>query len=510
MAFLVLVGIVLTGCSSSGASGGSASSGGSGSSGKAQEMTFAQTSKVVGLSPTMTNDSVSQNVLNQIYETLFTRDPETMEIKPNLAKSYETPDDKTWVIHLNKGIKFSDGTPLNAEAVKYTFDKLRDPKTGAPRASLLSAVDSITTQDDLTVVIKTKKPYGPMLAALSHGNSAIISPTADKKQDLMKKPVGSGPFMLKEWVPGDHVTLVKNPDYWKGPAKLDKVTFKVVPDVNTEISMLQTGQVDFIENVPSEQWDRVQNLKGIKTTKKAGTAVSYLGFNLRREPMNNLEFRKAISYAIDRDAYVKQLNGLGTKSNSIIGPKIFGYDKSAESLGYDYDPEKAKQIIKENGWDGKQIDLLVANTAAYMQMGQIVQDQLKKVGINAKIRTMEWGTFLDVSKQDKFDMTFLGWSNSTADGSELLYPNLGGDNIGASNVVAFNNKKFNTLVDESRYTVDQDVRKEKLKKANELAIKQAPWVVMDHGVVTGAYKDDIEGIDILPTGDWFLYNVSRK
>jgi peptide/nickel transport system substrate-binding protein len=274
--------------------------------------------------------------------------------------------------------------------------------------------------------------------------------------------------------------------------------------------MLQTGQVDFIDGVPAEQWDRVKSLNTVATIKKAGTPVSYLGFNVRKAPMNNLAFRQAVSYAIDRDAYVKQLNGLGTKSNSIIGPKVSGYDPSVEQEGYNYDPGKAKQLIKANGWTGKTINMLVANTPSYMQMAQIVQDQLKKVGLNVKMTTMEWGTFLDVSRKGNFDITFLGWMNSTGDGSELLYPNLDSDNIGTSNVTGYSNKQFDQLVNESRFNVDQNVRNQKLKAANELAVKDAPWVVMDHGVVTMAYNKNIVGLDPRPTGDWFLYNVYRK
>jgi peptide/nickel transport system substrate-binding protein len=499
----MLFGGVLAGCSSSSSSSTKAKN-------VPQELTYASTTKPVGLSPIMTNDSVSSSIIDQIYETLFIKDPKTMEIKPGLAESYDTPNDTTWVIHLRKNVKFQDGTPFNAEAVKYTFDKIKDPKTAAPRASLLQPIKDITVKDDNTVVITTEKPYGPLLAALSHTNASIVSPTADKKQDLMKEPVGTGPFKLKEYVSGDHVILEKNKDYWKGVPKLDKVTFKVVPDVNTEISMLQTGQVQFIDGVPAEQWDRVKSLKNVNTVKAPGTPVSYLGFNMHREPMKNLDFRKAVAYAVDRQAYVDQLKGLGIKSNSIIGPKVFGYDQSVENEGYNYDPEKAKQLIEKNGWKGLKVNMLVANTPAYMKMGEIVQDQLTKAGLDVKIQTMEWGTFLDVSKKGKYDITFLGWSNSTGDGSELLYPNLHSDNAGSSNVTFYSNPEFDKLVEESRNTVDQDKRKQFLTEANKLAVKDAPWIVMDHGVVTGATDKSVKGLQIDPTGQWSLYPVYRK
>lgn len=503
----LLLGTILSACSSGTSN---ALSGGGTDEDESHSITYAQTSKIVGLSPIMTNDSVSSHVIDQIYETLFVRDPKTGKIKPGLATSYENPDQKTWMIHLRKGVKFQDGTPFNAEAVKYTFDKLRDPKTAAPRASLLAAVDKVQVKDEHTVVIKTKKPYGPLLAALCHTNASIVSPTADQKQNLMKKPVGTGPFKLKKWVAGDHVELVKNKNYWKGSPKLDKVTFKVVPNIDTAVSMLQIGQVDFIDNIPVSQWERVKHLKHVQTKRQKSTQIYYLGFNMKRKPMNNLAFRKAVSYAIDRDAYVDQLYGLGIRSNSFIGPEVSGYDKSAEKYGYNYHPKKAKEIIKKHGWQGTKINMLVANREEYMKMGQIVQDMLKKVGLDVHMETMEWGTFLDVSKQGKYDITFLGWANSTADGSELLYPNLGSDNKGSTNIVFYDNPKFDRLVAASRFTVNQQKREEKLDEANKMAIKDAPWVVMNHSIVTLAYRDRVKGLVASPTDQWFLSNVHKE
>lgn len=495
--------VLAAGCSNASKTGGAAA-------GSNQDLTYATTSDAVGLSPLKTNDSVSSHVIEQIYETLFTRDPNTMKIKPLLAESYSTPNDTTWDIKLRKGIKFQDGTSFNAEAVKYTFDKFRDPKTAAPRASLLEPVKEVIVKDNYTVEIKTKYPYGPMLAALSHTNASIISPTADKKQDLNKQPVGTGPFKFVKWVTGDQIVLEKNKDYWRGAPKLNTVTFKVVPEVSTAISMLQTGQVQFIDNLPSEQLQRIESINTVKIQKKAGTPVSWLLFNMKKEPMKSLAFRQAVSYAVDRDAYIKKLNGLGVKSNSVIGPKVFGYDKSVESEGYSFDPEKAKKLIDDNGYKGKVITMLVANTPAYMQMAEIVQAELKDIGLDVKMETMEWASFLDAARAGKYDITFLGWTNSTADGSELLYPNFHSNNIGSSNDSQYSDPKFDKLVEESRQNIDPKVRAEKLKEANEYLVKNAVAVIMDHGMVTAAYNQSVKGLELDPTGQWSLYKVSRE
>jgi len=499
--------LVLTGCSSnSNNKAGGSSTGGA----TALEITYASTADVAGLSPIDTNDQASSNVIGQVYETLFTLNPKTMEPEPFLAESYKNPDPNTWVIKLKKGIKFHDGTDFNAEAVKYTFEQIKDPNRAAPRASLLAPIDSIEVQDEYTIVIKTKEPYGPMLAALAHTNASIVSPTADKEGDINKSPVGTGPFKFVEWVPGDHITLTRNDDYWRDPAKLKTVTFKVVPEASTAISMLQTGDVQFIDAIQSDLVSRVKSLKNVNLKISEGTRVSYLGFNMEKAPFNELAFRQAVAYGIDQEAYVKQLNGLGEYNESIIGPKIFGYDEKAKDAGYPYDPEKAKQIVKEHGYSGTTITILVGNTGNYMKMAEIVQSQLSEIGLKVKIESMEWGSFLDAARAGNFEMTFLGWANSTGDGSELLYPNLHSDNIGSSNNVRYNNPEFDKLVDESRSTVDQEVRKQKLNEANIMVIKEAPMIVMEHGMVSIAYDKTVSGLTVDPTGLWNLYNVSRK
>lgn len=508
MSVIFILSMALAGCSSSTSSSQSGSS--KSASNVPQEITYASTTDAVGLSPIATNDNASSNVITQVYETLFERDPNTMAIKPLLADSYTNPDPKTWVIKLKKGIKFQDGTPFNADAVKYTFDKFRNPKTAAPRASLLKPIETVTVQDENTVVIKTKYPYGALLAALAHNNASIVSPTADKAGTLNKKPVGTGPFKFVEWVQGDHITLEANKDYWQGAPKLQKVTFKVVPDVNTAVSMLQTGQVQFLTGIAPETLSRIQSMSNVNLIKKNGTPVYYLGFNMDKGPMTDLKFRQAVAYAVDRDAYIKQLKGLGIKSNSIIGPKVFGYDSSAEKEGYNYDPSKAKQLLSQSSYKGETLKMLVANTPVYVKMAQIVQDQLKQVGIKTQISLLEWGTFLDVSKKGQFDITFLAWTNSTGDGSELLYPNLDSENINASNTVRYHNPAFDKLVDESRQTVDQNARKKFLDEANKMAINDAPMIVMNHGAVTAAVDKSVKGFEIDPTGQWSLYKVTRE
>ena len=506
LAILLSAILILTACSG-GESASAPKDAKKGGSSAGDTFTYASTSDAVGLSPILMNDSPSANVTEQVYEQLFQRNVETMEFEPKLAESYETPDENTWVIKLKQGIKFQDGTPFNAEAVKYTFDKLRDPATAAPRASLLEPVDTISVLDEYTVEIKTKYPYGAFLASLSHTNAAIVSPTADQKQDLMKDPVGTGPFKFVSWTPGDQIVLEANEDYWDGAPSIKKIVFKVVPEISTAISMLQTGEVQFIDNLPTEQIKRLESMDKINIDKIEGSPVYYLAFNHLRETNQDPEFREAVASAIDRDAFVSKLNGLGTRSDSVIGPKVFGFDESADKAGTAYDLEKAKALVKKNGYGDRTIKLLTANRDNFILMAEIVQSQLTEAGFKVEIESMEWATFLDTARQGDYDLTFLSWSNVTGDGSELLYPNFHSDNVGSSNRAQYSNTAFDKLVEESRTTIDQDARKQLLDEANKMMIEENAVVVMYHGTVTAALDKAYKGLELDPNGKWYLKNV---
>ncbi|MED1605217.1 ABC transporter substrate-binding protein [Cytobacillus kochii] len=498
--------MIVSACSS----GNEPASGEGEGNGKIDTFTYASLSDAVGLSPIMTNDSASANVTDHVYEKLFDRNTETMEIEPKLAESYENPDENTWLIKLKEGVKFHDGTDFNAEAVKYTFDKLRDPETAAPRASLMEPVESINVIDDYTVEIKTKYPYGPFLAALSHSNAAIVSPTADKEGDLNKEPVGTGPFKFAKWVPGDQVVLEANEDYRDGAPAIQQLIFKVVPEISTAISMLQTGEVQFIDNLPMEQIERIESLKNVTVEKVDGTPEYYFTVNHGKEEYQDAKLREAFASAIDRDAVVSKMNGLGIRSDSVIGPKVFGYVESAAEAGTPYDLEKAKSLVEENGFGEKTYKLLTPNRSNFLLMAEIVQAQLSEAGFKIEIESMEWASFLDTARQGNFDLTFLSWSNLTADGSELFYPNFHTDNVGASNRAQYSNEAFDQLVDESRTTTDQDKRLELLDQANRLMLDDDAVVIMYHSIVTAAMDQSYEGLLLEATGKWNLSEVTRK
>lgn len=481
-----------------------------GASAGAATFTYAAQADAVGLSPILTNDSVSAVAERHIYENLVKRDPATNKLEPWLATSWETPDATTWIFHLRQGVKFQDGTPFNAEAVKFTFERIMDPKVGAPRASLLTPIKSIDVVDDYTVKIITKAPYGAFLAALAHPNAEIVSPTAVKKYgDLMKNPVGTGPYMLKEWVSGDHITLVRNPGYWGTAPSIDTFVIRVVPDANTQVALLERGDVQLIDSVPPELVSRLQQNKDIEVVIKPGTPVFYLGFNFKKPLWQNKTAREAVASAVNIDVISRLLQPVANKDCSIIGPQVFGYVEGVESNCTPYDPAKAKQL-----WgglsDARPVTLWVPQIGDYPRVGQIIQGQLSQAGIPTTIKTVEWGAYLSATRKYEQDLYLLGWTNQTADGSELIYPNLDSANIGAANRSAYDNPAADKLIEASRATTDQQKRLDLLNRANTLLLEDVAWVTLYDGVAMIAHRTNVSGITLLPTGDWSIANATMQ
>jgi peptide/nickel transport system substrate-binding protein len=491
----VLLMLFLIGCQSNSTTGKEQSA-----DNKNKEVTYATTSEPIGLSPIGTWDGVSNKAIVQIYERLFMYNPETGEIEPHLAESYETPNETTWVIQLKKGIKFHDGTPFNAEAVKHTFETFIDPKTASPGASTLSMIDSIKTDGEHTVIITTKTPTPTFLNTLSAVNSSIVSPTA---KNLMQHPVGTGPFKFEKWTKGEQITLKRNEDYWNGKPDIQTLNFLVVPEMSTALSMLQTGKVQLADGLNAQNLKRVKGMKSVDLIKEKGTYAYFFSVNHEKEPMNELPFRQAIAHALDLESYRNQLGGTGYKSTGLFGPSVAGYDSFIEDIGYQYDPEKAKHIIKEHGYDKYQLKILTASRDEYMEMAEIFQAQLSEVGLNIKIESMEWGSFLSTTSNGDFDLYILGTTNAAA-GVDNLYNNIHSKNIGSSNRMRYNNSVFDKLIEQAKTEFNNDKRQELLNAAHRKIIEDVTVIPLHHGYVLLAHDNGISGIQVYPDGMWSL------
>jgi len=461
-----------------------------------------------GFSPLKTNDVASTYVNAQIYETLYRRSLDGSKYVPLLATAEPvcSTDGLTCTISLQKNVKFQDGTPFNAAAVKYTLDKIKDPKYGSARASIAASIKEAIVVDENTLKLNLSYPDGVLLAKLAHTNSAIVSPTADAAADLMVKPVGTGPYTFVSYTSGSEVKLTRNTTYWGKKPNVKDVTISIVKEDATAISRLETGEADFVAAVPVQQVDRVKALTNSTLYTKEGGAITYLAVRVNssiNSVTSNLDFRKAISYAINRQAWVDSLNGYAVFSASVLGPKIFGYTAAAEKFGYSYDLTKAKALVTAGGFGAQELVFTFSNTSMNTALAELVQSNLKEAGFtNVKLNPLEFATYLTETKADKtFDIGLFAWSNVTGDGSEMLEPNFSKTGV---NRVRYNNTEFEALVQSSKTTLDKTKRTEFLEAANKMILNDAIVVPLYNSFLIYAASKKVQSVEMDPGGIFYI------
>ena len=487
----------------------------SGNEAAAGEMfNIALTAPFTGFDPLRTNDSASTYVNAQIYETLYRIDPETGESTPLLAADLpEYSDDGTTVtIKLREGVTFHDGTPFNSEAVKYTFDLIKDPDFGSARASIANSIDSMECPDDYTIVFHLLYDDGVFLAKLAHTNAAIVSPTAQQNQDLMTQPCGTGPYKFVSSVSGSNVVLTRNEDYWGDLPAIKDITMTIISDESTAVSRMETGEADFMPNISVEQLSRVENNSALTVATSEAAQVYYLAMRSTSSVnpiMAEKDFRIALAKGIDKEGYVEyMMQGYADVATSIIGPKIVGYDEEATTHNIAYDPEGAKAILDAHpGWADEEICFLVPSTPAYSKMGEYFQSSLTQAGFNnVNIETIDWSAWLTESKVDnRFDITLAAWSNVTRDGSELMEPNF--HSVNGQRRVRLDEDDWalvDSYIEASKTTTDLAVRTENLVACNDLLQDEAYVQPIYHSTNLFCYSSEFTNITRDPGGTFYV------
>ena len=353
----------------------------------------------VALNPITNSNFSSTQGFEHCYESLTAFDAKA-QIVPALAERWDTPNPTTYVFHLRRGVKFHDGSELTAEDVKYTFDIVLDPKGPAFWRGNFDQVDKVEVVDGHTVRFVTKAPFPPLLGALAIlRSSAIIPKGAMEKLKLETQVVGTGPYRLVEYVPKSHIKLRKNPDYWGKPLPyLDEVTFRILEEEDARVAGLRAGSLDYGFLTP----EGVQRLRGesrIVVSSRPRTYLYAFVINRQRKPWSDPRARQALSLATDRQEIIEKVFSGGA---TMAGPIPFGFGDwylTAEELQakwYKPDLAKAKALLKEAGVpDGHTIDLLVTPfNQNFPGLAVVFADQLKRIGLNAKIRQVEQGVFL--------------------------------------------------------------------------------------------------------------------
>jgi ABC-type transport system substrate-binding protein len=265
--------------------------------------------------------TISRQLAVNIGDALVMLD-ENLKVQPGLAQSWNQESPTSWVFHLRRGVKFQDGTPFNAAAVKFTLERLLDPATKSRDANLLASLDRVEVVDEATVRLRLKRPFAPLVRTLAYILGYMASPTAVKAaslQDYGRAPVATGPYKLAQWVAADHITLVANKDYWRGAPKIDEITWKFVPQSSSRSALLRAGDVDFVESLDGPDLPSVQNDGNLVVARIPLLSWNFVGVNTRTKPFDSVKARQAVSHAIDSNALVRKvLLGAGLPQNQLV------------------------------------------------------------------------------------------------------------------------------------------------------------------------------------------------
>lgn len=470
-------------------------------------------SDATGLDPQFITDIPSANVVHgKVYETLVAFDKD-MKIIPKLAKEWEAVDDLTWEFTLNEGINFHDGTPFNAEAVKVTIDRILDPATGSPQKDKLGMISEVVVKDDTHVTLKLSKPYAPLLSILASNEGSIISPKSIKEtpDQLATHPVGTGPFIFDTWKSGQEIKLIRNEEYWGEKVKIDSVQFKIVPEDATRLAMIESGEAHISDQVPVTEIDRIENSDSMKLFRTEGLAVEYVGFNTTKAPFDNVKVRQAVSYAIERESIIEGVyNNVGTLANVAMSPKVFGYSKDVKA--YPYDVNKAKALLKEAGFDkGMKIKLLTNDRKERINVAEVIQSQLKGIGVEVEIQVMEYGSYIQEVDSGDHQMFIGGWGNATGDGDYNQYNLFHSSSIGSpGNHFYYQNPVTDKLIEQGRVEIDPAKREEIYKEAMQIEIDDAVYVPIRNYEHLAVYNPDVENFALDASNYLLLNEVTIK
>jgi len=478
------------------------------------ELRVAIESDVVTLDPPMFTDVYSNYVSSQIHETLFQVDHD-MKIVPMLAEKFEQPDDRSYLITLRQGVKFHNGEELTADDVKYTYGRVMDPATKSPRAANLTdaveSPDKIEVVDKYTVKIYLKAPFAPFMERMTNGALQIVNKKAIDAagSDYAHKPVGTGPFKYIEWKTGEYAKLERNPDYWGEKPKLDLVTFRPIPDANTRMAELESGGIDFLMQVPREDVELIKKAGKFALQEVDAINIFYLAHNTQKAPLDNPALRRAINYAINKQEIVDTIYaGTGTVAISPLNPSNWAHNASVEA--YKYDPAKAKELLQQAGYKGEPLEISFNQATEVPRVAERIQAQLKdNLGINLVLKPMEWGAFLTyIRGGDTHQMFLLGW-NGNADPDGILYPLFHSKNFGAAGNRAFyKNDRVDELLLKGQTTVKQDDRKPLYLEAQDLILKDAPWLPIRHGTNSVALTKKVQGFKVHPLNRQLYHSVT--
>ncbi|HTV73684.1 MAG TPA: ABC transporter substrate-binding protein [Candidatus Acidoferrales bacterium] len=508
VASLLLAVFILTACG-----------GGVASAPATHELIIARVKDAVGLDPAHETDGLSLNIASEVLEGLVAFRPGTFDVIPALATQWKSsPDGKTWTFVLRPHVRFTDGTPADAAAVKFNFDRWRlpnDPYRGAYPYEYYESqfggfpglIVDVRAPNPRTVVFTLREPFGPFLRNLAMPSFAIGSPRAIKADAVAYslQPVGTGPYEVSEWVKDDHITLTANPD-WRPKPAYDTVIVRDIPDQATSVLSLEKGDIDGLTDPRPDDATALAAQPGITIYEQPSNNVSYLALNLERKPFGDVRVRRAIAYAVDVRAIV---HGLYSKGAVVAGnwtpPGMLGEDPRLQP--YPHDVARAKALLAEAGFPHGFSTELYYGTAPrpYMpepqRVAEAIAADLHDAGIEVTLEPFEWGVYLQKIRNGEHPMCLIGWIGDNGDPDNFMYDLLDQDSAikgSAQNYSFWRDPTFHKLMLAGQTTIGRAARNAIYMQANDLIHDQVPAVSIVHTTVPLAMKSSIGGVIARP------------
>ena len=465
-------------------------------------LTVQTTAEPPGLDLTATPASATATVVFYNVQEALVKVDEEGKLVPWLAERWQASTDAlTWTFVLRKGVRFHNGRPFTAEDVKFVLDRAQNPETKHPHAKNYEDIASVQVRDEQTVVITLKKVNAMFLYNLARQGSVVYPREAVEQQK--SQPVGTGPFVLARWERGDRIVLKRNPDYWaKGLPRLEQVTFRFIPDPNTALAALRAGDIDVLGfGLGPESVDAVRQEPNLKVIVGETTSDVILALNNSKKPYADPRVRRALTQAINKDEVVKgAMFGLGRVLGTNIDPLNPYFVDMSKAVPYD--PARAKALLAEAGYpSGFDAVLKVAPQYPYtVRTGEVIAQQLAKVGVRVRLEQVEWGQWLDrVYKQADYDMTIIGHAEAW-DAENYANPKY---------YFRYDSPRFQEVYRQSESTVDDRKRRELYAELQKIMVEEAPvvWLYVYPRLV--AAKKGVQGIwKDLPTPSMDLSEVS--
>jgi peptide/nickel transport system substrate-binding protein len=430
------------------------------------------------LDPHFASTEASFQILNNVLETLTFFDND-MNLIPWLAETWDRSDDGlTWTFHLRQGVTFSNGREMTADDVKWSFDRLVDPDIGSGNAWRIGgASTTIDVVDPYTVTITTESPIANLPASLAANKSTAVMASESVEDDgTVQVPIGTGPFVISDVEGTTRLVLTARDDYWQaGMPYLDEVDITPITDDTARDLALQGGEVDWIFTISPQNYDTLMSDPNVVVATAPRLSYDYFGLNLNRKPFDDVRVRQAIAYAIDRSVICQfAFFGLCEPTDGPTGsgtPWYFPY------APYDYNPDKARQLLSDAGYaDGFTMHMMTAiGFEETLRGARVVQQQLAEVGIDVQIENLEFSEWLDREASGDFDAFMLSWLGLT-DVEDYFYLQHRTGN--AYNFTGFSNAEFDALVDEGRTIENFDERYAVYQQANKILVDEAPYIFM--------------------------------